>query len=120
MRTVDLGDYEFDHFVSNDSGQEVGQMSVTVLPDDSVYVRHIETFNQFVGKKIGLSSAQWLMAQYGGLPLTPVKETSAGRKFWAALRQRSGGRLHVNEQVSQDDLRQKVRVLQSAARNAQR
>lgn len=116
VRTEALGDSEFDHFVANDEGLEVGQMSVTVLDGDSVYVRHIETFEAFTGRKYGLSSAQWLMDAYGGLPLSPVKETTAGRLFWAALRRRSGGSLLVNQQISQEDLRQLVAMRRTASR----
>ena len=105
VRTEDLGDAEFAHFVTNEEGVNVGQMSVTLLSGDGVYVRHIKTFDGFEGKKYGLSSAQWLVAAYGGLSLIPVRETTKGRLFWAALRQRSGWHLLVRAQVSQEDLR---------------
>lgn len=108
VRTENLGDAEFNHLVMNEEGINVGQMSVTLLSGDGVYVRHIQIFDGFEGKKYGLSSVQWIAATYGGLQIVPVRENTKGRLFWAALRKRSGWHLLVGAQVFQEDLRQLV------------
>lgn len=104
-----LGDFEFDYVWRNEAGDEVGQMSATVLLGKGVFVRHIETYEAFQRRGYATAATLWLAKEHR-LAIVPVKENTRGRLFWSAMRRRClliGTR--VDEQISQSDLRALVK-----------
>lgn len=104
-----LGDFEFDYVWRNEAGDEVGQMSATVLLGKGVFVRHIETYEAFQRRGYATAATLWLAKEHR-LAVVPVKENTRGRLYWSAMRRRClliGTR--VEEQISQFDLRALVK-----------
>lgn len=100
-------EFRFEAF--NAAREKVCFGKIDHIPRKQVTVRMIETDLAHRRKRYATSVVLELSRLFGGIPVVPMDERSAGIRFWAALRERSNTADLVKAQISLTDASQLLR-----------